>query len=80
MSQILISPTLPDDAACAEISATQNTICRGWNLRGPSDDSSDPGSEFDHEDPASLFDCESGLSAWDQLGEAYEKDAAKVGM
>ena len=81
-----LARTLPDDVACTEaINAAQNAICHSWNLRGHSDDSSDPSSEPDDEDDANAFDWDkiegnSGLSAWDQLGEAYEKDAANIGV
>ena len=69
------------------ILAVENLICDRWNR-----DISNVNSESDDDEvdePSAMIDSnseddfeellEGGLSAWDQLGEGYERDAAAVG-
>jgi hypothetical protein len=74
------------------IKAIENSIYNGWNLNlntlhSDSEDgegSDGPGADED-DDPLDAdvfdwdqFDTRAGLSAWDQLGEGYEQDAARI--
>jgi hypothetical protein len=68
------------------IKRVEDAICDKWtcNPNLPDCDEEESSSESAYvEDEDSLFDweqfdAESGLSAWDQLGEGYESDAAKI--
>jgi len=68
------------------IQAVENLICDGWNrnlnMNNMNSDEVDEPSPLIDSDGEDDFDwelLEGGLSAWDQLGEGYERDAAAVG-
>ena len=66
------------------IGAVEDAILDRWNNRQAHDTSSDSDSDTDQGSDEGGFDwdrfeAEYSLSAWDQLGEGYERDAAKVG-
>jgi hypothetical protein len=71
--------------------AVEAAILHNWRLNVPLPDgedndgviTSDAGSDTDGdlgEFNWDLLEAGSGLSAWDQLGEGYERDAAKIGL
>jgi hypothetical protein len=70
------------------ITAVENLICDRWNSNRHIADCDEEAEGLD--EPSSPIDSddedenvweplEGGLSAWDQLGEGYERDAAAVG-
>ena len=70
------------------ITAVENLICDRWSRNITNSDEEAKGTSVD--EPSSPIDgddneeigwelLEGGLSAWDQLGEGYEQDAAAVG-
>jgi hypothetical protein len=83
----VISGTGMDDCEldAPAIQAVEDFICDKWSSNrtiGNSDDEedSDCSVSIKDDDPFDLesFEGESGLSAWDQLGDGYEQDAAEI--
>ena len=64
----------------------ENVICNGWKSNvytTNSDDESEDGGDSDVGDDGGVFDRNpfdigSGLSPWDHLGEAFEREAANI--
>ena len=62
----------------------ENVICNGWKSNiytTNSEDESEDGSDVADDEGAfdrNPFDIGSGLSPWDNLGEAFEREAANI--
>lgn len=72
-----------DDRHVTTITAVENLIFDRWNhnIAGCDEEKGldEPSSPIDNDDKSGWEPLEGGLSAWDQLGEGYERHAAAVG-
>ena len=66
------------------VRGVENTICNGWKssiYTTNSDDESKHGSDVGDDEEAldrNPFETPSGLSPWDDLGDAFEQEAANI--